>query len=337
MKNSRLAASFFGAFAALSGGACGPAESLPPSNDAGMDQDAGDAGVTCVGLCAPYITAGWSAPFIAWMGAKAAAPPCPVVNAAAEIYTGFGDPEGSACGACKCQAPLGSCKAPPAVTAAAASCAGDGSAVAHTSFDPPISWDGTCTTANAIPAGKLCGGVPCVQSVTIAPLTLKQGGCLPIEPTNVPPPIWKTFVRACALDSFPRTCDAAAGLCAPRPPNAEFKVCTLRNGNPATLTCPPTYPDKNVFYDGLAPSCSPCTCGVPTDSTCTGSIWLFENGACGAPPLQAVKINAEGPTCADLPPGSALGSKTASEPSYSDGYCKPSGGAALATVICCIP
>jgi hypothetical protein len=76
---------------------------------------------------------------------------------------------------------------------------------------------------------------------------------------------------------------------------------------------------------------------VPIGSSCAGSISLFQNGACGAPPLQAVKINAEGPTCTDLPPGSALGSKTASEPSYYGGSCAPSSSASLATVICCIP
>ena len=277
-------------------------------------------------------------PALVWMGAEADAPPCSAVPGAPfEYYTGYGDPEGPPCGACKCETPSGSCELPATLTAAAASCAGDGSGVAHTSFDPPASWDGTCTTSNAIPAGKLCGGVPCVQSVTVAPLTLKQGGCLPIEPANHPPPIWKTFARACVRNSGIHDCGTEIGACAPQPPSAEFRICTLRTIESASLDCPSGYPDKSIFYDDPVPYCSPCACGIPDGGFCTGSISLFQDGACGAQPLHVVDVDAKGPTCADVPPGSALGSKTASDPSYSGGYCTPSGGAPSVTVICCIP
>jgi hypothetical protein len=36
-----------------------------------------------------------------------------------------------------------------------------------------------------------------------------------------------------------------------------------------------------------------------------------------------VKIDALGPKCADIPPGSALGSKSASEPIFTPGQCAP--------------
>jgi hypothetical protein len=114
-------------------------------------------------------------------------------------------------------------------------------------------------------------------------------------------------------------------------------VCTLRSGDAAKLKCPMGYPDKSVFYDDPVPDCSPCACGVPTAGSCTGSISLFQNGACGAQPFQVVSVNAEGPMCTDVPSGSALGSKAASELSYSGGSCTPSGGVPLATVICCVP
>lgn len=338
MRNSRLTASFFAVFAAISGNACGPAESLPPTNDAGVTDDAGDAGDACAGVCAPHVPLSWSVLAFVWVGAQADAPPCSAVaGVSGEFYTGYGDPEGPLCGACKCEAPTGSCELPATLTAAAATCPGDGSGVAHTSFDPPVSWDGTCTTSNAIPAGELCGGTPCVQSVTIAPLTLKQGGCLPVEPTNHPPPTWKTFVRACDLKSFPRDCGTMGGVCSPRLPSAEFRLCTLRQVDSADVECPAAYPDKSVFYDDPVPYCSPCACGVPTDGSCTGSISLFQNSACSAQPFQVVNVDAKGPTCTDVPPGSALGSKTASKPSYSGGSCTPSGGIPPATVICCIP
>jgi hypothetical protein len=334
MSYSRLTASFFSLFVA--GTACGPGESLPPNIDAGINHDAGE---TCPGVCVPLPEADWNAPALVWVGAEADAPPCSAVaGAPGEYYTGYGDPDGPPCGACKCEKPSGSCKLPATMTAAAASCAEDGSAVTHTSFDPPQSWDGTCTSSNAIPGVKLCGGAPCVQSVTIAPLMLTQGGCLPVEPpNNQPPPAWKTFVRACVRDSFPPSCSVEIGVCAPRPPSQAFRICTLRRGDADKLDCPSTYPDRSVFYDGPVPDCSPCACGVPSPSSCNGSISFFQDGACGTPPLQTINVNAKGPKCTDVLPGSALASKVASELSYSGGYCTPSGGVPLATVICCIP
>ena len=316
----------------------------PAASDAGLD----DAGGTCAGQCAPHIPPGWSTPALVWVGAEAAAPPCSsVVGNPSEIYTGHADPEAPVlCGACKCDPPTGSCTLPATLTASSALCPGDGSSVVHSSFDPPASWGGTCTPANAIPAAKLCNGVPCVQSVTIAPLTIKQDDCLPIPPDNVQqPPTWKTFARACAFDSFSLTCNTT-GVCTPRPLDTAFKVCTVQAGNPNKLKCPAGYPHRSVFYDDVfeAASCSPCTCQDPTGGTCTGSIGLFSDGACGAPLLgPTLSIDAKGPKCYDLPQGSALGSKSASEPIFTAGACVAKGGGLTngvlplgAEVICCL-
>jgi hypothetical protein len=334
MNGSRLTNTFSVIFV-VAGIGCGPSESLPPNNDAGTTND---AGTSCNGQCVPGLPEDWRGPALLWTGAEAAAPHCSeVAGAPLEVYTGYADPNGPPCGACKCDPPIGSCALPATVTAAAASCAGDGSGVAHTSFDPPASWGGTCTAANAIPAGKLCGGVPCVQSVTIAPLTLTQGGCLPIEPPQVPPPTWKTFARACSKASFPTGCGTEGGACAAAPPSPELKTCIHHKGEPAEYPCPSTYPIQSVFYAGPAPICSPCACGAPEGSTCTGSIGLFSDAACGAPLGAPASLNAKDPTCVDVPPGSALGSKTASEPSYYASSCEPSGGAPLGTVFCCRP
>jgi hypothetical protein len=338
MNYSRLTASFFALFAAVSGGACGPTESLPPTKDAGVTSDAGDAGPTCDGVCVAHIPLDWNPPALVWMGAKADAPPCyTVASAPYEEYVGYGDPDAPLCGACTCDAPTGSCELPATLTAAASTCATDGSGVAHTSFDAPASWDGTCTAANAIPAAMLCSGAPCVQSITTAPPTLKQSGCLPVEPANNLPPTWKTFVRVCVASPGFHLCGTMLESCAPQPPSSAFKICTLRTSVSASEPCPDVYPEKHIFYDGSVPHCSPCTCGVPDGSSCTGSISIFQNGTCSAPPLQVVDINAKGPKCTDLPPGSALGSKAASMPTYSGGSCMPSGGEPAATVICCIP
>src|SRR5512132_2935004 len=155
MKGSRLTATFAAVFA-IAGVGCGPAESLPPPIDAGTPIDAGDS---CPGngLCVPGPPGSWLGPVILWTGPVVSAPPCPA-GAEAEIYTGYADPGVPPCGTCTCGPATGSCALPATLTAAAASCAADGSGVTHTSVDPPASWDGTCTDMNPIPAGKLCGG-----------------------------------------------------------------------------------------------------------------------------------------------------------------------------------
>jgi hypothetical protein len=315
----------------------------PTASDAGSSDDAGG---TCVGQCAPGLPIAWNGPSLVWIGAEAAAPPCPE-NASLQVFTGHAELDAPfTCGACKCDAPIGSCDLPATLTASSAVCPGNGSGVAHTSFDPPAGWGETCTAANAIPAGKLCGGVPCVQSVTIAPLTLKQGGCLPIEAAKVQPtPTWKTFARACSTDTNAPTCGTKSGVCAPISPGPEFKVCTLKEGDPTKLDCPLGYPDRSVFYYGFEDDriCSPCVCGAPSGSTCTGSISIFQDGACGAPLVVSLALDAIGPKCDDVSPGSALGSKSASESIFTPGTCQADGGKSNgkalpdgATVICCL-
>ena len=327
-----------------------------PAADGGPPDDGGspaDAGEPCPGHgpCVPPPLGSWLGPVILWTGPEASAPPCPA-GAAIETYTGHADLDApTSCGACTCDPPIGSCALPATMTAAAASCAGDGSGVTHTSFDPPTKWEGTCTAANSVPVGKLCGGVPCVQSVTIAPLTLTQGGCIPIEPVNVQaPPVWKTFARACLDSKIVRECGPNAEECAPPAPGPEFRTCVFYRGKPSKVTCPLAYPDRSVFYEGIpldTRACAPCACGAPQGSTCTGSIGLFSDAACGSPlGLPTFPVDATGPACFDIKPvGPALGSKTASDPIFTPGTCKASGGNPtgevegdpdIATVFCCL-
>lgn len=319
----------------------------PTASDAGVD----DAGGACAGQCVPGISADWSGPVLVWVGAEADAPPCSAVaDGLTPFYEGHGDLDApTVCGACTCDPPTGSCALPATLTASSAICPGNGSGVTHTSFDPPASWGGTCTAANAIPGGKLCNGVPCVQSVTIAPLTVTEGGCLPIEPVNVqPPPAWKTFARACSRGASLVGCGTHGMMCAPLLPSAEFRVCVTQKSDPTKTHCPYGYPEKLVFYDDFVDgrACSPCTCGAPMGSTCIGSISIFNNGACsGMPLVVSAAIDAVGSQCLDVKPvGAALLSKSASPPpTYTAGACMADGGAPetnavpqVAEVICCL-
>lgn len=324
------------AFLVLVAVACGPPESVP-QKDGGTSTN--DAGEPCNGVCLPAPPVGWFGPDLLWVGLEANAPACSdIVGGFGEVYTGHGYPDGTTlCGACTCDLPSGSCELPATLTAAAASCAGDTPSVAHLSFDSPANWSGTCAADNAIPAGKLCGGVPCVQSVTIAPLTMNQSGCLPMNPPSIkPPPTETTFARACSAGNAFEHC-VTGGLCAPATPGPEFKQCIGHEGDSDYSECPLAYPNRNVFYHGDTLHCSPCACDAPIGSGCSGSIMISANSACTPPLLPAISIDEKAATCTDVPPGSALGSKSASELSYHGGSCAPSGGKPLGTVFCCQP
>ena len=302
------------------------------------DPDAGDAGAdtgeTCSGACLPGRPSLWDGPYLLWTGNEADAPNCAdLPGALREVYSGHAELDAPThCDACACAPPTGSCGLPTTLTASAATCAGDGPGVAHTPFDPPTKWGGTCTPEDAIPAGKLCGGVPCVQSVTIAPLTLNESECVPIQPPNVQPaPTWKKFARACTKDQSLQLCSAHDGFCMPAAPGPQFKQCIDfrldSQGESGLSQCPPEYPEKSIFYDYFTDnrSCPACTCAPPKGSTCTGSIGLFSDAACGAPLLgPIIPLDAKDSPCHDIiPAGSALGSKSASEPIFTPGQCAP--------------
>lgn len=301
-------------------------------NDPDTGTPSVDAGATCAGVCLRSHPYGWEGPYLLWIGVEADAPHCSdLPGAPDEVYSGHGDLDAPTnCDACACAPPTGSCGLPMTLTAYAASCAGDGPGVTHTHFDPPPKWEGTCTSESAIPPGKLCGGVPCVQSVTVAPLTLKESECAPIQPPNVQPPSrWKKFARACA-GLAPAPCSTHNEVCVSAAPGPEFKQCVGfrldSQGESGLSKCPPDYPEKSIFYDYFTDdrSCPACTCAPPNGSTCTGSISMFGDAACGAPLSSTVlQLDALAPKCADLPPGSALGSKSASEPIFTPGQCAP--------------
>ncbi len=303
----------------------------------------GDAGETCSGVCVPFHPADWYGPALVWMGDEADAPPCPT-SAPSEGFTARRPPATATCATtCTCGPSSGSCAPPATLTANSGTCQNAAGAT-HTSFDPPAAWNGDCTAANAIPLGQLCGGVPCVQSVTIAPLTANESGCLPIEAPNVTPPPWGTFARACSASEFAPPCSTNTDtVCLAVAPGPEFKRCIAQKGDPAVLQCPASYPAKSVFYENFVDNryCTQCTCGATETSTCVGLIGLFSAPACGAPLAGSLAIDAEGPKCHDVPAGSALGSKSASEPTYTPGTCPVTGGqlgqidAAITRVICC--
>ena len=289
-----------------------------------------DAGAGCDGTCVPVSPSGWSETVLLWYGPPADQPSCPSW-APASVNEGYADLTSppTTCLACECKPPTGACTLPATITASSTICNTPGNT--WTSFNPPADWAGECTQANAIPAGKLCGGSPCVQSVAIGPLILTEGGCTPTLPT--PPalgpgdsPAWGTVAIACSNDHRGQ-CSNPGETCAPNvpPPPPGFQVCV---GTLDDHTCPDEFPDKHVFHkefhDGR--TCSPCTCEPPSGGTCTGAISIFNDSACGVPLPLTLSVGNVGPACGTVPPGSGLASKSAGPLTYTAGMCQPSGG-----------
>jgi hypothetical protein len=126
----------------------------------------------------------------------------------------------------------------------------------------------------------------------------------------------------------------------------DLLTCIFHNGD---VDCPSdpanVYTEKHVFYAGIDDTrgCAPCTCGAPAGSVCSASISIYQDNACTSP-LDLATVTSAGPVCHDLPVGSALGSKSASAPTYTPGACLPAGGEPTGAAtgdqpgtFCCIP
>jgi hypothetical protein len=289
--------------------------------------DAEDDGATCAGTCIPR-PKGWLDPVLLWSGPKEEAPSCPAF-APALVYEGnAGLVAPSDCRPCTCGPPTGACGIPRTLTAAAATCAGDGPGVEHLSFDAPASWEGYCTAVNAIPAGSA------VQSLTIAPLEMTEDDCMPetIEPgLKEPTPSWGTHALACSGEASSPCKNGDFCLSTAEPPPEGFRVCVFHEG--LSDRCPEGYPDQRVFYDDYADTraCSDCACAPPTGSLCSTRLSVYSDNACEA--LQAAPIvTSAQAACVDLmPSGTALGSKSAEAATYTPGICAPFGGEPIGT------
>lgn len=324
-----------------SGGASGVSGVTGSSGGGGVASTA--TGLLCAGECAPLGPAEWLGPALVWVGNPGEAPECPP-SAPVAGDLGLADPSApTLCGACSCDPPQGSCTLPTTWTAAAAACAGDTPGTAHTAFDAPAGWSGACTAKNPVAAGQKCNGVTCVQSLTVAPLSLVEGAC-GVSAGSPPPSLPITWGKA-ARSCHGVTAGACAGpseLCAPAAEPGYLR-CLARDGEHA---CPAPYTDEHRFFSGLddTRACSPCGCNPPSGSTCTALVAAYADSACSAP-IASITVDTTKPACVDiLPTGAALGSKLAAEPLYAPGACKASGGeptgAALPInpiTICCLP
>ncbi|TKC99852.1 hypothetical protein [Polyangium fumosum] len=344
--------------------ACGNSEFvIVPKLDAGLDAedagadadtDAGDGGIeakACTGQCVPFRPlGGWSEPVLV---AKSPGPliiECPP-DAPHHHFTKYAHLTAGplACG-CACKPSTGSCTLPTTTTASNAACNIAGAD--PTSFDPPADWDGSCSNANGIAAGKQCGGKPCVESLTIGPMQAVDEVCevdyKPILTGTSDEPTWGLTVVVC--EGYPEGGEGGCGFgekCAPAPtPPPEFLVCVYQAGD---LPCEgEDYTDRLVIYSGFEDKrgCTTCECMPEVEgSMCTATASIYKDDACVDPLFLGYSISSLKEACFDVTvPGSALGSKSISNVQYHAGTCQPTGGEPIGQVealrpstICCRP
>nr|AYM54564.1 hypothetical protein [Racemicystis crocea] len=299
---------------------------------------------TCPGQCVAGAPPDWFGPVVAWIGptSEVSAVQCPpeAPTAGPMRFADLVAP--NECSACSCEPPTGSCELPTSIYARASICQKSGAWV--TSFDAPANWDGSCTDINAIPQGTDCGGVPCVQSINIAPLKVIESGCTPVEiPPPLPPapPSWGRAALLCSADLRPEQTDCKdSGLsCSPRadPLPAGFRHCVFKDN---IHTCPPDYPQRYIFYEHFedARSCSSCQCGEPIGSVCSASMSIFTAASDCTGPTEVKLISSIMPVCTDMAmPGQGALSKSATEPVYTPGICEASGGEPLGAAVPIVP
>jgi hypothetical protein len=282
----------------------------------------------------------WDSPSWVWIGPEDLAPECPL-GPSTISYEGRTDLVAlSACEACTCEPPTGSCALPSTLTATDAVCYAPG---AITSFNAPTPWDGSCDSTTQTPDGA-------AHSLTIDPIAMTENGCA------VGPPVaakvvslrWDTYARACDVHFPPGRPDRS--ICLPAdPPPIGFALCIVQKGEWDCPTDPDNiFTEQHVFYEGVQDDrqCSVCACGAPTGSACTATISIYKGAGCtGSMVVPGINISSFSETCVDIQlPGQALKSKKASSMTYLPGTCPAMGGDGSGsatptnpTTLCCRP
>jgi hypothetical protein len=118
---------------------------------------------------------------------------------------------------------------------------------------------------------------PNVSSARVRVSASLGGSCSVQNNHSLPPPNWQTLGRACGGATPGGTCGSGQ-VCLPALPNG-FESCVYQAGD---VSCPSSYPQKQLFYDGASDtrSCSTCSCGNLT-GTCEGTVGFSNSSSCG--------------------------------------------------------
>jgi hypothetical protein len=302
------------------------------------EQDAKDGGVCPVGTCEP-VPNNWKGPWEVWYGSDGTPTVCPH-NAEPADWPKADLIPPVGCPFCTCEPSDGSCELPTVLTASSTACNTPGGIT--TPFNAPSAWNGTCDGTAQVPAGA-------AMSVTIDPLTVKDGECYPgsLKPARTIDGGWKTHALVCHGIGW-TLCDDGNSFCIPKEDHSipGFHLCISREGE-WDCTKSNRFTEQHVFYDNAEDTrdCM-CTCGPPMGSKCAAALTLHQDAACTGPVKQGIPIDSIGPTCVDLQaPVPALKGKSSTPWIYHPGACTPMESSSPngtvtpsgPTTYCCIP
>lgn len=297
----------------------------------------------------------WLGPAPVWFGPASEKPTeCPFDAVIyGEKYDGLHAPPLD-CAVCECEESTGDCAGvPDSITLGTTMCMVGG---IDTPFDGPNGWDGSCTNANAIPAGMQCpagSGTPCVQSIAWSALPEPQNETCGVVLNPVPglsgtTTSWDTAAVICDSSLAEDLCGEGKQVCIP---DAiwPWVQCVWLDGEHQN-ECPADYAFSSyVFYDDKpidTRDCSECSCGEPVGGSCIANFSIFKDDAC-AMGIGVQSISSAMSDCNLIfPAGSAVGSKSVTDHQYLPGTCLAGGGEPIgeaiiddktATTFCCRP
>ncbi len=233
-------------------------------------------------------------------------------------------PSPMVCPECSC-AP-GACSFSEKMWVSAATCANAENSPALP-WDVAPEWEGECTAEGALPPGLLCGGVPCVQSLTVSALQSAPCTSTSVGEEIRPAPHWGLTAQECLIGPLSGDGCGVGEACI-SPPSEGFSLCLTRWGDDLTAEqCPVEYPRFLVVYADHEDEreCEPCSCGPPEGGDCSALVSVYKDNAC-AQQVAAVTVTPTEAGCVDLPAGSALGSKSAAFVQDQARACAQTGG-----------
>jgi len=310
-----------------------------------------DKGGECVMMHSGPNASDWKGPDPVWFGPAIDAPTeCPFEGEIKLVrYSGLHAPPLD-CAPCECEEATGKCAGvPDSISVGTTMCMPGGISVP---FDGPGGWDGSCTNANAIPAGVQCppgSGTPCVHSIAWSALPAPQNEMCAVKVNPVPgfngmTTSWENAAVACHSSMERDLCGNGSKECLPVALR-DWSQCVWQKGE---HDCPENYTySRRVMYEHEpkeSRSCSACSCGEPIGGECVANFSIFTDSACTAE-IQNQTISSVMPDCDPIfPAGLAIGSKSVTAHLYVPGTCAASGGEPIgeavedkdtATTICC--
>lgn len=143
----------------------------------------------------------------------------------------------------------------------------------------------------------------------------------------------KTRVKYCTTSTYVPggACPSLDQLCTFNKVEG-FDVCLYSDGD---TPCPESWPVKHRYFTD-ARACT-CECGDAVGDSCSTTVTLFADDACTQPIGSAPVTTEDSAVCANVPPGSTLGSKATAPLTYHAGTCTPKLTKSVVSTLCCLP